>query len=99
MRPTFRPCHTKSINDVVREPERHALWCFQRFPLHSICQGLPRYEVTKTYLLEKAIEVNMYDIPCVRIHEDVFEMTVAETTIRGVNRLSPVIIDGCPTQG
>ena len=34
---------------------------------------------TKTYLLEETIEVNVYGVPGMRIHEDVFEMTVAKT--------------------
>ena len=41
----------------------------------------------RTYLLEKAVEVNVHNVPGVRIHEDVFKVTIAETTIR-VNRLS-----------
>jgi hypothetical protein len=44
------------------------------------------HKVTGTYFLEKAIEVNMHDVPSVRIHEDVFEMTItkAEIEVNGV---------------
>lgn len=36
---------------------------------------------TKAYLLKETIEVNVYNIPGVRVHEDVFEMTVTETKL------------------
>ena len=35
----------------------------------------------RTYLLEKTIEINVYNISGVRIHEDVFEMTIPKTAI------------------
>lgn len=34
-----------------------------------------------TYFLEKTIEVDMDDVPSVRIHKDVFEMTITKAKI------------------
>lgn len=97
-KPAFWSCHTKGIDDVLSESERHALGCFQRFPLRRVCQGLSFYTLKKTYLLEEAIEVNVYDIPSVRIHKDVFKMAIAETII-GVNGPCPKKSNNCRTQG
>ena len=52
----------------------------------------------RTYLLEKTIKVNMHNVPSVGIHEDVFKMTITETTIR-VNRMSSRKDDDYRTQG
>ena len=79
--PTLGPCHTKSINEVVGESEGDALGCFQRFPLHRVkgCR-VPRNK--RAHLLEKAVEINVDNVPIVRIHKYVFEMTIAEAITR-----------------
>ena len=35
----------------------------------------------RAYLLEETIEVDVYNVPGMRIHEDVFKVTVTETRI------------------
>ena len=87
VRRTLRPCHTEGIDNIISESERHTFRRFQGLPLHRLYQEPPCQETKRTYLLEKTIEVNVYDVPGVRVHENVFEMTVAQavTWFNGLN--------------
>jgi len=53
---------------------------------------------TRAYLLKETIEVYVYNVPGMRIHEDVFKVTVTETRIV-VNKPGLEGDDGCSTQG
>jgi hypothetical protein len=78
---TLGPCYTKSINEIVGESEGDTLRCFQCFPLHRV-KGCRVSRNKRAHLLEKTVEINVDDIPIVRIHKYVFEMTIAETITR-----------------
>ena len=53
---------------------------------------------TRAYLLEETVEVDMYSVPGMRIHEDVFKVTITETRIM-VNKLGLGKDDDCSTRG
>jgi len=53
---------------------------------------------TRAYLLKETIEVDVHNVPGVRIHEDVFKVTVTETRIV-INKLGLGGDDGYGTQG
>ena len=52
----------------------------------------------RAHLFKETIEVDVYNVPGMRIHEDVFKMTITETRTV-VNRLGLGKDDDCSTQG